>query len=475
MPPCGRPRRFPPEQIAQVKAIACELPRSEGVPLSRFSRAELHRLVIERGVCEASASTIARWLAEDALKPWQHRSWIFPTDPAFLEKAGPVLDLYQGRWQGKLLHPGEFVICADEKPSIQARARIHATLPPAPRSRGQRVEHTYQRGGALTYLAALDIGRRGGRRPRVFGRSEPSGGIAPFDRLVWQVMTKQPYASARRVFWIVDNGSSHRGQKSVERLERRWPNLVLVHLPVHASWLNQIEIYYSIVQRKLLEPNDFDDLADARSHPQRLRAPLERDRRALRLELHPRRPRRADRPPDNPRAPTPARRMTTSELTTGSTSSTLVAVEQPQDDQPVVRSFGWTSAWATRMYYVWHAPLEEMLERFGDRTDSRRSARVGGVLIKLVNRLLLARAYAHGRARPCNERSCFSLAGQVPWQRQPEPPWWTIARPLRLSRARHRYSVRGLTISDDSTEMFSRECRRAAWKRFCGPRHSHQR
>jgi len=75
-------------------------------------------------------------------------------------------------------------------------------------------------------------------------------------------MTKEPYASARRVFWIVDNGSSHRGQKAVQRLERRWPNLVLVHLPVHASWLNQIEIYFSIVQRKVLEPNDFDNVAD---------------------------------------------------------------------------------------------------------------------------------------------------------------------------------------------------------------------
>ncbi len=245
-----------------MKAIACALPREHDLPLSRFSRTELHRLVIERGVCEASASTIARWLAEDALKPWQHRSWIFPTDPAFLEKAGPVLDLYQGRFEGRLLHPGEFVICADEKPSIQARARVHPPLSPCSGSRGQRVEHTYKRRGALTYLAALDIGRRGGRRPRLFGRSEPRSGIEPFDRLVWQVMSKEPYASARRVFWIVDNGSSHRGQKSVERLERRWPNLVLVHLPVHASWLNQIEIYFSIVQRKVLEPNDFPNLAN---------------------------------------------------------------------------------------------------------------------------------------------------------------------------------------------------------------------
>jgi hypothetical protein len=245
-----------------VKAIACELPRTQGVPLSRFSRAELHRLVIERGLTAASASTIVRWLREDALKPWQHRSWVFPTDPDFLKKAGPVLDLDQGRFEGKLLHPGDFVICADEKPSIQARARIHPPLPVASGSRGLRVEHTYERRGALTYLAALDIGRRGKRRPRVFGRSEPRGGIDSFDRLVFQVMTKEPYASARRVFWIVDNGSSHRGRKAVQRLEGRWPNLVLVHLPVHSSWLNQLEIYFSIVQRKVLEPNDFENVAE---------------------------------------------------------------------------------------------------------------------------------------------------------------------------------------------------------------------
>jgi DDE superfamily endonuclease len=247
--------------VAQVKAIACELPRTQGVPLSRFSGAELHRLILERAISDASASTILRWLAQDSIKPWQQRSWIFPTDPLFLEKAGPVLDLYQGRWEGRLLHPGEFVISADEKPSIQARLRIHQTTPPGA-GHGQLVEHTYKRMGALTYLAALDIGRRGHRAPRVFGRSEPKGGIDPFDRLVSQVMIKQPYASARRVFWIVDNGSSHRGQASIDRLQHRWRNLVLVHLPIHASWLNQIEIYFSIIQRKVLKPNDFHNLAE---------------------------------------------------------------------------------------------------------------------------------------------------------------------------------------------------------------------
>jgi hypothetical protein len=213
--------------------------------------------VIERDIADASASTVVRWLREDAIRPWLYRSWIFPTAPDFAEKAGRILDLYAGRWEGELLHPGDMVISADEKPSIQARRRIHDSLPPAAGiARGQRVEHTYKRGGALTYLAAWDV-RRGG----VFGRCEPKGGMAPFDRLVEQVMTTEPYVSARRVFWIVDNGSSHRGQRSIDRLQTRWPNLILVHTPVHASWVNQIEIYFSIIQRKVLTPNDFTDLA----------------------------------------------------------------------------------------------------------------------------------------------------------------------------------------------------------------------
>jgi len=247
---------FPPEEVAQVKAIACELPKDLGVPLSRFSRSELHRFVIERGVCDASASTIGRWLSEDAIKPWQHRSWIFPRDPGFLEKAGRVLDLYQGRWEGKLLEPGDMVICADAKPSIQARRRIHKTEPPAA-GHGQLVEHEYERLGAITYLDAWDV-----RRGRIMGRSEQTGGIAAFDRLVWQVMTKEPYRSARRVFWVVDNGSDHRGEASIKRLQTRWPNLILVHTPVHASWLNQAEIYHSIIQRKVLAPNDFQNTAE---------------------------------------------------------------------------------------------------------------------------------------------------------------------------------------------------------------------
>ena len=195
-----------------------------------------------------------RWLSEDALKPWQYRSWIFITDPDFAAKAQRVLDLYDRTWDGKPLGDNDYVISADEKTSIQARCRCHPTLPPGV-SRAMRINHDYDRGGAVAYLAAYDV-----YRAQVFGRCEDTTGIEPFARLVAQVMTQQPYASADRVFWIVDNGSSHRGQAAIDRLAKQYPNAIMVHTPVHASWLNQIEIYFSIVQRKALSPNDFTDL-----------------------------------------------------------------------------------------------------------------------------------------------------------------------------------------------------------------------
>ena len=203
-----------------------------------------------------SGSTIWRWLHDDAIRPWFHRSWIFPRDPEFATKAGRILDLYERVWEEQPLTADDFVISADEKTSIQARRRCHATQPPRVGT-VMKVEHEYKRAGAWAYLAALDV-----HQARLFGRCEPTTGIAPFDRLVEQVMTSPPYRDARRVFWIVDNGSSHRGARAVERLQQRYPNLVLVHGPVHASWLNQIEIYFSIVQRKVLTPNDFESLAD---------------------------------------------------------------------------------------------------------------------------------------------------------------------------------------------------------------------
>ncbi len=232
--------------------MACELPATLGLPLSRLSVADVTRHAQSAGlVASISNSTVWRWLHEDAIRPWQHRCWIFPRDPHFQAKAGRILDLYARCWHGHALREDEFVISTDEKTSIQARVRIHPSLPTRP-GESMRVEHEHARGGAWAYLAALDV-----HRAKVFGRCEATTGIAPFERLVRQVMSQPPYNEARRVFWTMDNGSSHRGEASVRRLTEAYPRLVPVHAPVHASWLNQIEIFFSIVQRKALTPNDF--------------------------------------------------------------------------------------------------------------------------------------------------------------------------------------------------------------------------
>jgi len=251
----GRPRVFPATVVAQVKALACSLPAEHQVPLSRWSCQDLACETATRGIVAAvSRSTVRRWLDTDAIKPWQHRSWIFPRDPDFALKAARVLDLYARRWKGRRLRDDEFVISADEKSQLQALRRCHPGLPPGP-ERTRRVEFEYERGGTLAYFAGYDV-----HRAQVLGRCAPKTGIAPFTDLLTQVMTTEPYASARRVFWIVDNGSSHAGTASITRTREAFPNAVLVHLPVHASWLNQVEIYFSVVQRKVVKPADFHDL-----------------------------------------------------------------------------------------------------------------------------------------------------------------------------------------------------------------------
>ncbi len=253
----GRKPAFPPVAVATVKALACELPAQRDEPLSRYSTADLARLIAAHADAPPmSRSTIWRILDRDALKPWRFRSWLFPRDPDFAAKAGRVLDLYAGIWEGQPLRPDDCVLSADEKTSIQAWLRCHASLPPAPGYPAYS-EHEYKRESALASLAAWDV-----RRGQIQGRCEATTGKAPFGRLVDQVMRHEPYRSAPRVFWIVDNGSSHRGRKAARELEARYPNLIVVHLPTHASWLNQVEIYVSIIQRKVLTPNACADLAE---------------------------------------------------------------------------------------------------------------------------------------------------------------------------------------------------------------------
>ena len=254
-PRSGRPRRFAAEVVAAVKAMACEPPQARAVPLSRWSSAELAAQAVTEGLAvSVSASTVRRWLAQDAIKPWQHRSWIFPRDPDFAAKAARVLDLYERVWDGAALGADEYVLSADEKSQLQALSRCHPELGCAP-GRARRVEFEYERHGTLAYFGAYDV-----HRAVLIGRVAATTGIVPFGALVEQVMTQEPYASARRVFWVVDNGSSHAGRTSIARMRAAWPRAVLVHLPVHASWLNQIEIVFSVIQRKVVKPADFADL-----------------------------------------------------------------------------------------------------------------------------------------------------------------------------------------------------------------------
>lgn len=257
-PDAARSRLFPPVDRAAVVAMACEAVAETELPISRQSVADLTNRAQKALGKPISRSTVWRTLHEDAIKPWQYEHWIFPRDPLFAEKAGRVLDLYAGIWEGKTLGPKDYVLSSDEKTSIQARRRRHAEQPPGPR-RQRRIETEYKRQGALQYLATWDV-----HRGIVMGRCERRTGIRPFGRMVTQILNREPYCDAERLFLIVDNGSSHRGKRSVERMHRRDKRIILVHTPVHASWLNQVEVYFSIIQRKVLTPNDFPNLSAIR-------------------------------------------------------------------------------------------------------------------------------------------------------------------------------------------------------------------
>ncbi len=189
LPRSGRPRRISALERAAVVALACQLPAATGVPLARWSGPELAAEITKAGLASPiSPSSILRILAEHPIKPWQYQSWISPRDPDFAAKATVILDLYQGYYQGKRLRPGDRIISVDAKPSIQARGRRHPTTPPGP-GQPARVEHEYQRNGALALLAALDV--HTGQVPAA--ATPKTTGIAHFMALMGQVMSAEPY------------------------------------------------------------------------------------------------------------------------------------------------------------------------------------------------------------------------------------------------------------------------------------------
>jgi hypothetical protein len=250
LPRSGRPVTYGAQAQAQVIAVVCETLHEHELPLSRFSITDLHRIVVqEQGLANLSHASLGRILAQNALKPWRYRYWLFPRDPDFVSKACVILDLYAGFWQGQRLGPDEYVLSADEK-SIQVLSRCHPTLIANP-GHQQRVEFEYDRLGTVAYHAAWDV-----FGAQVFGRIAPNTCIATFNQLIDLVMTQAPYQTSSRTFWIVDGGCAHHPSTFPARLQSMYPNAVAVMLPTHSSWLNQIEIYFSIVQRKVLTPMD---------------------------------------------------------------------------------------------------------------------------------------------------------------------------------------------------------------------------
>jgi transposase len=256
LPRPGRPRQISAEVRAAVVALACQLPAVTGVPLAHWTGPELAAELTTQNLASSpvSASSVLRILAGHPVKPWQYQSWIYPRDPDFEARAKVTLDLYQGFYQGEPLGPDDRILSFDAKPQINARSRLHPSLPAAP-GRPVRYEHEYKRKGSLALLAGLDV-----RTGTVFASTPVTTGIKPFMDLAGQVMARPEYKNAPRVFVIVDNGSDHRGQAAITRLASAHPNAIMIHTPVHASWLNQIEIFFSVIQKKVVTPNDFTSL-----------------------------------------------------------------------------------------------------------------------------------------------------------------------------------------------------------------------
>ena len=250
LPRSGRPVTYGAKEQAQVIVIVCETLHEHNLPLSRFSITDLQGIVVkEENLAPLSHATLGRILKQNVLKPWRYRHWLFPRDPDFVVKACVVLDLYAGFWEGQALDLNEYVLSADEK-SIQILARCHPTLIASP-GHQQRLEFEYKRLGTVAYHAAWDV-----FRAQIFGQVVPNTCIDTFNQLVDTVMTQAPYQSSARTFWIVDGGCAHHRNTFPARLQGMYSNAVAVSLPVHSSWLNQIELYFSIVQRKVLTPMD---------------------------------------------------------------------------------------------------------------------------------------------------------------------------------------------------------------------------
>ena len=257
------PSVFPPEVRAQAAAVACSLPKEKGRSLSRWSLAEIATQLVRLGVVMSLASsTLCRWFAADKLKPWRYHNWQHILDPEkFLERARPVLRLYEHARE--LLMEGVWVLCMDEKTSIQARELEQKSQPAKP-AYPQHVSPRYQRHGALQLFAGLSV--PDGQK---YVRSAERKRFVDFqDFLIEIIIPEALRRGVHTIKLILDNGPTHAPKQLqawllAQILANHWPlTIEVVWLPTYASWLDQIEIWFSVLQRKLLTPGNFHSLVE---------------------------------------------------------------------------------------------------------------------------------------------------------------------------------------------------------------------
>ncbi len=247
----GRPPAFSPQVALYVVKLACERPDQFGRSLSQWSCSELARQLEADGIVSSiSLETVRRILQSHKLRPWRSHLWIsprVPRDQHFAQQVQLLVDLYTRR-----LADWERVLCVDEKTNLQPRPRLAPTLPSLPKL-STRVEHEYKRAGALHLFAAFDT-----RTGKVTALTAVRKRQGEFIALLTQLDEQLP-ASVRRVFLVLDNSSVHHGKQTQHWLALH-PRFVCSFLPTHCSWMNQIEQWFSILQRKRLQISDFSDL-----------------------------------------------------------------------------------------------------------------------------------------------------------------------------------------------------------------------
>ena len=255
-PRCGCPRKFSSLQRTQIIALACSDPSTHGKVFQRWSAEKLRDVAIEQKIVTSiSASSIRRWLREDKIKPWRYHSWQKSSDPQFVEKAGRVLDLYE-QAEGLAEHK-ELVVCADEKPSIQARERVDRTLP-AIKGHGVRVADRYKRRGAVQLFCAVMVATGNVLADCAFKKC-----FVDFQHFLMKLFESTHCAGMKVLHLILDNGPTHAPKQLgnwIASLELKF-EVRIYWLPTYASWLDQVEIIFSKVQRDVLVPNDFPSVS----------------------------------------------------------------------------------------------------------------------------------------------------------------------------------------------------------------------